>query len=164
MHGLLLLISTNQIIASSNQEGHMNKFLWSIFQMVDAKVLFDEGCVIVIGSVLRLKTWNIYNEKHWRTWKMVRIFLQFNQPDMDYQSFIFQSAPKFLDSHRERDNFQAHASLLLFLIPNFANVSHKDQWKYLKSVCVAVEFNGKDRSKNVAKHNMCLVSADISYF
>lgn len=95
---------------------------------------------------------------------MVRIFLQFNQPDMDYQSFIFQSAPKFLDSHRERDNFQAHASLLLFLIPKFANVSHKDQWKYLKSVCVAVEFNGKDQSKNVAKHNMCLVSADISYF
>lgn len=90
--------------------------------------------------------------------------LQFNQPDMDYQSFIFQSAPKFLDSHRERDNFQAHASLLLFLIPNFANVSHKDQWKYLKPVCIAVEFNGKDQSKNVAKHNMCLVSADISYF
>ena len=96
---------------------------------------------------------------------MVRIFLQFNQPDMDYQSFIFQSAPKFLDSHCERDDFQAHASLLLFLIPNFANVSHKDQWKFLKSVCVTVEFNnGKDQSKNVAKHNMCLVSADISYF
>ena len=90
--------------------------------------------------------------------------LQFNQPDMDYQSFIFQSAPKFLDSHCERDDFQAHASLLLFLIPNFANVSHKDQWKHLKSVCVTVEFNGKYQSKNVAKHNMCLVSADISYF
>ena len=43
-------------------------------------------------------------------------------------------------------------------------LSHKDQWKYLKPVCVAVEFNGKDQSKNVATHNMCLVSADISYF
>ena len=93
---------------------------------------------------------------------MVRIFLQFYQPDMDYQ--LFSSLHRRFLTAITKETTLKPMHFCCNLIPNFANVSHKDQWKYLKSVCVAVEFNGKDQSKNVAKQNMCLVSANTSYF
>ena len=45
---LLLSITTNQIVACTNQAGSIDIFSWSRFQTADAKVLFD----VVCGHVL----------------------------------------------------------------------------------------------------------------
>ena len=46
--GLLLSITTNQIVACTNQAGSIDLFSWSRFQTADAKLLFD----VVCGHVL----------------------------------------------------------------------------------------------------------------
>ena len=42
--GLLLSITTKQIVACSNRAGSINLFSWSRFQTADVKVLFDVAC------------------------------------------------------------------------------------------------------------------------
>ena len=46
--GLLLSITTNQIVACTNQAGSIDLFSWSRFQTADAKVLFDVACDRVV--------------------------------------------------------------------------------------------------------------------
>jgi len=41
---LLLSITTDEIVACSNQAGSINLFSWSRFQMADAKVLYNVAC------------------------------------------------------------------------------------------------------------------------
>ena len=52
--------------------------------MVDAKVLFDEGCDHDWKS---FKVKNLKNLQRKTLENLEKIFLQFNQPDMDYQLF-----------------------------------------------------------------------------
>ena len=63
---LLLSISTNQIVTSSNRAGSISLFSWSRFKTADARVLFD---VARKRKVLA-----------WRNWQMVGMIFQFNQP------------------------------------------------------------------------------------
>ena len=52
---LQLSITTNQIIACSNQ-GSINVFSWSRLQTADAKVLFDVACDRILERFLKFKT------------------------------------------------------------------------------------------------------------
>lgn len=58
--GLLISISTYQIIACWNQTGSINLFSWSRFQMGDANVLFDMRCDCVI-ECFKLKKFKMNN-------------------------------------------------------------------------------------------------------
>ena len=60
--GLLLSITTNQIVTCFNRAGSINLFSWSRFQTADAKVLFDVACDRVLVR-LRLKNLNYLQRK-----------------------------------------------------------------------------------------------------
>ena len=69
--GLLLSISTNQIVTCSNRAGSINLFSCSTFQTKDAHLLFDVARDRVQGKVLTL-----------RSRRMVGMFFKFNQPEL----------------------------------------------------------------------------------
>ena len=54
---LLLSISINQIVTSSNRAGSISLFSWSRFETADARLLFDVACDRVLGR-LKLKNLN----------------------------------------------------------------------------------------------------------
>ena len=60
--GLLLSITTNQIVTCFNRAGSINLFSSSRFQTADANVLFDVACDRVLER-LQLKTLNYLQRK-----------------------------------------------------------------------------------------------------
>lgn len=95
---------------------------------------------------------------------MVRMFLQFSQPDLDCQLLFFQSVPMVVDSHIVMETTFTSISAAIspkqfYFTPNIT------QWKYLKSVGVAGELNGEDQGNKEAKTKtgvQCLMTFSVS--
>lgn len=94
---------------------------------------------------------------------MVRMFLQFSQPDLDCQLLFFSLHRWSLTAIVIETTFTSISAVIS--LKQFYFTPNLTQWQYLKSVGVAGELNGEDQGDKEAKTKtgvQCLMTFSVS--